>query len=112
MGKCPGRTRQIINLAKILFIHFILHSHSIIFTRMFVTDTPIVFVADAPTIFVLVFATLLFISWITLILWVHLVIARDSNPNEPDNIELAIQGRSPPQPPLNPSSTTFSSLLS
>jgi hypothetical protein len=78
---------------------------------MFVTDTPIVFVANAPTIFILVFVTLLFIAWITLILWVCSVIARDSHLNNPDDVKLAIRGQSPPQPPLNPSSTTLPSLL-
>jgi hypothetical protein len=81
---------------------------------MFIVDapTPIVFVADAPTIFVIVFATLLFIAWITLILWVRSIIAWDSIHNDPNDIKLAIQGRSPPQPPLHPSPTTLPSMLS
>jgi hypothetical protein len=77
---------------------------------MFITDTPIVFVTDTPTIFVLVFAALLFMCWITLILWVCSVITREFIPDEPNNVELAIQGRSPP-PPLTPSPNTLPSSL-
>jgi hypothetical protein len=111
MGKYPGRTHRRLSPMKILFIRFFLNPHSIISIRMFIVDTPtpIVFVSNAPTIFVLVFVTLLFITWIALILWVCLVIARDSVPNQPDNIKLAIRGRSPPQPPLHPSPTTLPS---
>jgi hypothetical protein len=96
---------------KILFIPFIPNLHSIISIRMFIVDapTPIVFVADTLTIFVLVFTTLLFITWIALILWVCSIINRDSNPNKPDDIELAVQGQSLPQPPLHPSPTILPS---
>jgi hypothetical protein len=110
MGKCPGRTRQLIKSdGNFIYLFRIENPHSINLNRMYTTDTPIVFIANAPTIFVFVFATLLFIAWIALILWVQLVIARDSNPNEPNDIELAVRGRSPPQPPLHPSPTTLPS---
>jgi hypothetical protein len=75
-----------------LIYSFHSNPHSIISIRMFIVDTPtpIVFIADAPTIFVLVFTTLLFIAWIAIILWVRSIITRDSNHDDPNDVELAI----------------------
>jgi hypothetical protein len=78
---------------------------------MFFVDpvtTSIAFVPDASTIFVLVFAALLVIVWCALALWVYSVI-RSSNHNEPEDVELAFRGRSPPQPPLPPTPSTLPS---
>jgi hypothetical protein len=70
--------------------------------------TSIAFVPDASTIFVLVFAALLVIVWCALALWVYSVIRRSSH-DEPEDVELAFRGRSPPQPPLPPTPTTLPS---
>jgi hypothetical protein len=113
MGKCRGRTRQKLKERRETFYLF---SQPQTPTQsspseMFFVDpvtTSITFVPDASTIFVLVFAALLVIVWCALALWVYSDI-RSSNHNEPEDVELAFRGRSPPQPPLPPTPTTLPS---
>jgi hypothetical protein len=59
---------------------------------MYTTNAPLIFIPDASTIFVIIFAAILIIAWIALLLWVRSVISRDHIHNEPDDIELNIQG--------------------
>jgi hypothetical protein len=112
VGKCRGRTRQKLKERQKTSIYSSVsnpHSNQLPDDRMYTTDAPLIFTPDASTIFVIVFSILLIIAWIALLLWVHLVISRDSIYNEPEDVELAVQGRSPPQPPLPPTPSTLPS---
>jgi hypothetical protein len=112
VGKCRGRTRQKLKERREIFIYSfnLLNPHSKSpLSEMFFVDpatTSIAFVPDASTIFVLVFAALLVIVWCALALWVYSVI-RSSSHHEPEDVELAFRGRSPPQPPLPPTPSTL-----
>jgi hypothetical protein len=112
VGKCRGRTRQELKECQkfYLFSHPYTPTQSSL-SEMFFVDpitTSITFVPDASTIFVLVFAALLVIAWCALALWVYSVIGRSSH-DEPEDVELAFRGRSPPQPPLPLTPTTLPS---
>jgi hypothetical protein len=112
VGKCRGRTRQKLKERRKTSIYSFLsnpHSNQLSNDRMYTTDAPLVFTPDASTIFVIIFSILLIIAWIALLLWVRSVISRDSIHNEPEDVELAVRGRSPPQSPLIPPPNTLPS---